>query len=179
MKVTKEVRKAQKGQATAFEKLIREHQLIMYRVAKTKLFKEEDCADAIQEAILKAFRSIESLREPKYFKTWLLRIVMNECYAILRKKQKIIDIDTYHEPYTEEQGFKEVEVKDMLEQLSPEYSEVLKLYYLDDLTMKDIAIILDISENTVKTRVRRARQQAHSIISKGEEDAGWNSGKKS
>ncbi len=54
----------------------------MYHVAKTLLRSDADCADAIQEAIVKAFASFETLRKDAYAKTWLVRIVINECYAI-------------------------------------------------------------------------------------------------
>lgn len=55
----------------------------LYSTAKTILFRDEDCADAIQETIVKAFSKIETLRNDKYAKTWLMRILMNECYTLL------------------------------------------------------------------------------------------------
>ncbi len=66
-----EVRMAQKGSKDAFMRLIKNSELSMYRVAKSFLKSDPDCADAIQEAILKAYRTIASLREPGYFKTLL------------------------------------------------------------------------------------------------------------
>ena len=56
----------------------------MYRVAKSLLYNDADCADAIQEAIVKAFSKLHTLKEDTYAKTWLIKIVMNECYAIMR-----------------------------------------------------------------------------------------------
>ena len=53
----------------------------MYRIAKSLLYNDADCADAIQEAIVKAFAKLHTLKDDSYAKTWLIRIVMNECYA--------------------------------------------------------------------------------------------------
>lgn len=60
----------------------------MYRIAKSLLYNDADCADAIQEAIVKAFAKLHTLKDDSYAKTWLIRIVMNECYAIMRKREK-------------------------------------------------------------------------------------------
>lgn len=57
----------------------------MYHIAKSLLYNDADCADAIQEAIVKAFVKLHTLKDDSYAKTWLIRIVMNECYAIMRK----------------------------------------------------------------------------------------------
>lgn len=67
----------------------------MYRVAKSLLYNDADCADAIQEAIVKAFSKLHTLKEDTYAKTWLIKIVMNECYAIMRKEKRIISLDDY------------------------------------------------------------------------------------
>ena len=61
----------------------------MYHVAKTLLRNDADCADAIQEAIVKAFSSIHTLRKDSFGKTWLVRILINECYAIMRQERKL------------------------------------------------------------------------------------------
>ena len=67
----------------------------MYRVAKTLLRSDADCADAIQEAIVKAFSGLHTLRRDSYAKTWLVRIVINECYTIMRKEKRVVSIEDY------------------------------------------------------------------------------------
>ena len=66
----------------------------MYHVAKSLLYNDADCQDAIQEAIAKAFDKIGTLKQDTYAKTWLLRILINECYGIMRKEKKIISLET-------------------------------------------------------------------------------------
>ncbi len=65
----------------------------LYRVAKTMLRSEHDCADAAQQAILRAWEQLDSLRSTRYFKTWLVRILINECSTILRRQQRLASYD--------------------------------------------------------------------------------------
>ena len=58
----------------------------LFHISFSILRNEQDCADAVQEAILKAYSCLDKLRDEKYFKTWIVRILINECYGILRKK---------------------------------------------------------------------------------------------
>ena len=63
----------------------------MYHVAKSLLYNDADCQDAIQEAIAKAFDKIGTLTQDTYAKTWLLRILINECYGIMRKEVSLCE----------------------------------------------------------------------------------------
>lgn len=70
---------------------------LMYRVAKTLLHNDADCADAIQESIVKAFSNIHSLKKDAYAKSWLIRILMNECYAVMRREKKLVSLELVSE----------------------------------------------------------------------------------
>ena len=70
--------------------LIIDSEETMYHIAKSLLYNDADCADAIQEAIVKAFSKLHTLKDDSYARTWLIRIVMNECYTIMRREKKII-----------------------------------------------------------------------------------------
>jgi len=83
-----EVKKAKKGNKDSFINLINYCEASLYRISSAILKKDEECVDAIQEAILKAYYSIHKLKEPSYFKTWITRILINECYKILNNKKK-------------------------------------------------------------------------------------------
>ena len=73
--------------------LILDSERQLYSTAKTILSDDHDCADAIQETIVKAFSKIETLRNDKYAKTWLIRILINECYTLLRKSSKLVPLE--------------------------------------------------------------------------------------
>ena len=69
---------------------------MLYHVAKTLLCNDADCADAIQEAIVKAFANLHKLREDSYARTWLTRILINECYGVMRREKRIVSLDEYY-----------------------------------------------------------------------------------
>jgi RNA polymerase sigma-70 factor (ECF subfamily) len=175
MDAVSEVKKAQRGNQKAFEDLILSYTTVMYRMAKTMLDREEDCADAIQDAILKAYQNIRSLKEPRYFKTWLLRIIINECKRIYRQRKNIIALEPRTELGSNDYAFARIEIEEFLECLPEEQRELLKLFHIEDISIQDLADIFDVPESTIKTRLRRAREKAKEIWL-AEEGRQWNSG---
>ena len=69
----------------------------MYHVAKTLLYNDADCADAIQEAIVKAFSKLDTLKNDVYAKTWLMRILINECYGVMRREKRVVSLEEYRQ----------------------------------------------------------------------------------
>ena len=69
---------------------INNNRLSFYKTAKAILQNEDDIEDAIQDALETGYKNLDTLKEPKYFKTWMTRILINKCYDILRKKSKIV-----------------------------------------------------------------------------------------
>lgn len=129
----------------------------MYRVAKSLLYNDADCADAIQEAIVKAFSKLNTLKEDTYAKTWLVKIVMNECYAIMRKEKRIISLDDYQ---MEDQAAEQDDYSELYEAIFklPEPVKLcVTLYYLEGYSVKEVAQILDVTESAVKNRLLKAR----------------------
>ncbi|MFC4807873.1 sigma-70 family RNA polymerase sigma factor [Paenibacillus sp. GCM10023250] len=163
MDEAKEVRRAQQGDAQSFARLIQAHKTVMYQVAKTILKRDADCADAIQEAIVKAFEKIGTLREAAYFKTWLLRILINECNRIHRQRKTVVALDRSALPAARDHGYEQVELDQLLGTLPDEESRLLELYYLDDISVKVLAELYRKPENTIKTWLRRARGAARRI----------------
>lgn len=144
--------------------LILQVQDSLYHVAKTLLKNDADCADAISETIVKAFASIHTLREDRYGKTWLIRILMNECYAILRQKKIIVSIEDY--PQQERSDGREdySELYQAISQLQEDMRLCIVLYYLEGYSVREIAALLDVTESTVKNRLMRARRRLKSEL---------------
>ena len=90
------VRQAQRGDDQAFVELIEENKQTMYKVAVGILRNDSDAADAIQESILTCYERMTELKKPQYFKTWLLRILINNCNQMLRERKKVIGIEQYY-----------------------------------------------------------------------------------
>ena len=146
--------------------LILESQHQMYATAKSILKDDHDCADAIQETIVKAFTKLDTLRKERYAKTWLMRILMNECYNICRKSEKILPIDQYIEQMEVSQKT-ETDYGDLYEavnELREELRIPVVLYYVEDFSCREIAEILGISEGAVQKRLDRARKRMKSRL---------------
>lgn len=171
------IKKAQKGNSSAFELLITNYKQPMYYVSKSILKNDEDCADALQESIIKAFLNIHMLKEPSYFKTWLIRIVMNECYQLLRKQKNIIPLESIKEPSYTHPISQQLEIEEALVLLSDDHRQLLVLFYTVGLSIKEIAELLDFPVNTVKSKMHRAKKKMKELLT--EKDMGehsWTSG---
>jgi RNA polymerase sigma-70 factor (ECF subfamily) len=133
----------------------------MYATAKSILQRDTDCADAIQEAIVKAFSGIDQLRRDKYAKTWLMRILINECYNLCRQNSRIISFEEYEKVGEMEAPERKdySELYSALRHLTEELRTTVILYYMEQFSVKEVAAILDISEGAVQKRLARARKQ--------------------
>ena len=148
-----------------FVRHISDVQSSMYRVAKAILKNDEDCADAIGEAVLHAFDKIDTLKKEKYFKTWLIRILLNECYKILNSRHEEGFLEEYMEKSEENVMYSEVfEAVMKLDEL---YRIPFVLHYVEGYSTKEIADILSISVSNVKIRLQRARIKLQDML-KGE-----------
>ncbi|MCU6724296.1 RNA polymerase sigma factor sigV [uncultured Clostridium sp.] len=141
--------------------VILESQHQMYATAKAILKDDHDCADAIQETIVKAFAKLDTLRKDRFVKTWLMRILMNECYNICRHSEKVLPIDQYMEqietPQKERENYGEL--YEAVQELREELRIPVVLYYVEDLSCREIAEMLDISKGAVQKRLARAREK--------------------
>lgn len=77
------------GNKEAFTQLIGQYRNDLYKIGKAILGNDEDIADAMQETILKCWQKLDTLKKAEYFKTWLVRILINNCNEILRQREKI------------------------------------------------------------------------------------------
>ena len=162
---------AQSGNEEAFIRLIRSCESSLYRVAKGILKEDLDCADAIQETILKSYHSISKLKNPAYFKTWLIRILINECNDMLKIKRKslsLTNIENVAEPEKPKNEFDELRAAIL--ELNEKYRMVVTLFYFEDCSIKEIAQVLNIREGTVKSRLNRARALLASYLNQVKEE---------
>ena len=138
----------------------------MYHIARTLLRHDADCADAIQEAIVRAFSRIGSLKKDKYAKTWLIRILINECYSILRGKKHNVSLDEIAEVTAEEK----TDYSDLYRALMslPEKMRIaVALYYVEGYKVSEIARITGSTESMVKNRLFRARKKLRKELEDG------------
>lgn len=170
------VEEARLGNNEAFEQLIKENKLKMYKVAKSILKNEDDICDAIQNALMSAYSNLNKLQNNKYFSTWLIRILINKSYDIINKNQKSYSTTTDIDEYNSDENLKSFDsynseslIENVLCELKDDLKTITVLYYYNDYSVGDISIILNIPEGTVKSRLSRARKKIYEII-KSEED---------
>ena len=160
--------RAKEGDADAFAALIWDHMQSMYKVARSILKNDADVADAIQDAILTAFEHLGRLKKPQAFHSWLVRILVNKGYDLLRRKRQVIPMETLPERPVSDAGYGNIEWEQALSCLEEKYSLILMLYYIEDFKTAEIGRILDIPETTVRTRLARGRKRLVAIY-RGEE----------
>ena len=154
------VKRAQRGDAEAFISLMEECRMSLRRgVAFGYLGNDEDVADAIQDTILDAFEHISSLKKAEYFRTWLTRILINNCTRTYRKNKKNVSMEAYKEEGSYDAGNSDVEFKQLLLVLPEDSRTIFQLYFGEEFTTKEIAEILGMKENTVKSRLHRGKEQ--------------------
>ena len=170
------VEEARLGNNEAFEQLIKENKLKMYKVAKSILKNEDDICDAIQNALISAYSNLNKLQNNKYFSTWLIRILINKSYDIINKNQRSYSTTTDIDEYNSDENLKSFDsynseslIENVLCELEDDLKTITVLYYYNDFSVGDISIILNIPEGTVKSRLSRARKKIYEII-KSEED---------
>ncbi len=144
-----------------FVQLILEAEPTLFHIAYSILHNEQDCADAVSEAVVKAYANKDRLREIRYFKTWIVRIVINECYAFLRKQKKYSSMsDEFVKDIEDSRHFVKEEYLDLyqaIDKLRDKDKICVLLYYMEDYSVHQISQILKIPEGTVKSRLKRAR----------------------
>ena len=143
----------------------------LYRIAHSILWNDVDCADAIQEAVLKGWLKKSSLREIAYFDTWLIRILINECRNIQRKeKLRLLPLDEGIRVQREEDFVGNLQLREALQRLPEKYRLVLLLHHLEGYDLQEIAQMLDSPRTMIKSRLHQARKALRALLETGDEN---------
>ena len=179
------IRRAQRGDADAFEQLLLEHQKNVYNLCYRMAGTPDDAMDLSQETFLRAWRCLDQYQFASAFSTWLYRLCSNICIDFLRRRRRQQTVPlTFEDADGEEQTYavpdaqplpeEQVELKltrEILQaamaQLLPEHRAVLQLRVVNEMSYEQIADVLDIQIGTVKSRLSRARNQLKKILERG------------
>lgn len=137
---------------------------LMYHISWSLLRNTEDCADAVQEALARAWQKRATLRNPDQFKPWLMRILINQCNDMLRKNRRRSSLPLEDAERLAVQQPEAASVMDTLDRLKPELRLVMVLHYLEGCTVEEIARITRTPSGTVKSRMKRARKELGEMI---------------
>jgi len=140
----------------------------------------EEARDAVQDAWIDIFRGLRSLRDVQAFPAWATRIVTRRCAGLIRKKQGQRALATAltreaasdGEPVAENGGMEALEadqIRRAIAALPPEQSATIALFYLEDMSVADVSVAMDVPVGTVKTRLMQARTKLKHAL-KGEND---------
>ncbi len=148
----------------------------LYRVSKSILKNDADCEDAVSEAIVKAFGNLASLKKDKHAKTWLTRILINECFHIRKQRKKVTllsEEDAWVLERREENSGNLLEVERYSElyhfigKLKENQRLAVILYYYEGYSVKEIASIMEVTQGTVRSRLGRARKILKQYLEEG------------
>ena len=156
------VRKAQSGDKEAFNRLIVEYQDVLYRVAKSRISNEDDICDIVQDTLISAYKAIGKLNEEKYFKTWIIKILINKCNDFYKRPGKdniSFELLEYDKVLGVEENRSNFEFEDLTQGLNIEEKTLLNLYYAEGYKEKEISKILDIKYATVRTKMKRIKDK--------------------
>lgn len=143
---------------------------MLYRVSYGLLANPEDQADAVQESIRKALCKRESLRDDQFFRTWLVRILINECRNIQRRGGREIPAEEIVLAAPPEANR---ELYEALMALPDKYRLPVMLHYIEGYAVMEIARMLRVPEGTVKTRLRKARGLLKALLQDEEEGCAY------
>ena len=176
---------AASGDERAFECIMHRHNQLLFRTARSILKSDPEAEDALQEAYLRAWRALATFRADSKLSTWLVRIVINEALGRLRRRgAQVIPLDSAmdspdpelqaslednpdHRP---ERAAMRAEVRRLMEariDLLPEvFRTVFMLRAVEEMSVEEVALALDIPQATVRTRFFRARSQLREGLSR-------------
>lgn len=171
------------GDSDAYTKLIQNIQVELYKIACSQLDNEDDINDALQETLIHSYDKLYTLKNFDYFKTWIIRILINECNNIHRKRKRQLGLFKKASDFMDSTSCTEVDIQStendidfdlLIRRLNYDEKLVLTLYYKNKYTPTEISNILKVSVNTVKSRLLRAKKKMQQLY----EEGGLNDGRK-
>lgn len=141
-----------------FSEKILEIESTLYHVAKSILVSDKDSEDAVQEAILKGYEKLSTLKNDQYFKTWLVRILINTCYGLKRSEKLTTSYEDYFETECVEDKQDYSELYQAIFELKQPIRITIILYYIEGYSVEEIKKILRIPSGTVKSRLAKGRR---------------------
>ncbi|MDB5085088.1 MAG: polymerase sigma factor SigW [Bacilli bacterium] len=186
------VRRVQSGDRLAFAELVELYKNRLFNLAHRMLGNKQDAEDVLQDTFLRAYANLASYNDHHKFSTWIYRIATNACIDRLRKRKADVSLDAEQEDAEGTDLYSRIaslgltpeeealhsetasELEQAIERLPASYRSVILLKYVHDLSLQEIADILQLPVSTIKTRIHRGRealraslQQAKRVTSPG------------
>ena len=167
------IKKVLSGDIQAFRYFVKEYKDMAFSVAMSVVKEEFSAEEVVQDAFLKAFKALASFNQKAKFSSWLYRIVLNESYAKLKKMKR--DMVSYAENYDEEVMDESILldlkadeqsylINTALNELSPKESVALRLFYLQEESIKEVCLITGWTEANTRVILHRARKNMLTVV---------------
>ena len=137
---------------------------MLYRVCCMQLHSPADRDDAVQEAIFRAWRKIDTLRHEEYFNTWMVRILINVCRDIQKSRRRTVSMDVLPEAPAQPAS-REEELKYALQSLDEKQRITVLMHYIEGYSVREVSEMLGIGMSAVKLRLMRGRQKLRDLLS--------------
>lgn len=151
------IRRARAYDGDAFVELMERNKQSMYKIAKAYLKREEDVADAMSETVLDCFEHLADLKEDRYFNTWLVRILINNCKNILKQNMRNISLEEFPQLENNNEATENQEFIQYLAPLEDDEKLIMLLYYVWGFRTREISELLNRKESTIKSKILRSR----------------------
>lgn len=160
------INEAKNGNDEAFIEIILYIRKDLYKIAKMRFISEDDVNEVVQETIIAAYKNLHKLKKIEYFKTWIIRILINNCNKLYNRKKmqnkRFIEYSEenlcdYNNKDSSDIILDELDFKFLIKSLNYKERITLTLFYLEDLPTKDIGRILKEPESTIRNRISRAK----------------------
>lgn len=128
-------------------------------MAFTYVKNQNDALDVVQETAYRSFKKIDTLKNPEFFKTWLIKIAINCAIELVRKNKKVIELKPQYEEFM---GFEDedislsVTLQDLLDKLNDDEKSIIILRFYQEYSLKEIADLLNMPLGTTKSVLYRA-----------------------
>lgn len=159
--------RARRGDGEAFVRLMEANKQSLYKIARSHCREPMDAEDAVAQTVLDGWEKIKELKNPAGFRRWLVRVLINNCNDILRKRARTLPMEELPEQPWEDRDPGDFGFEELLGRLSDKVRPVMQLYYGEGFKAREIAQILNIPLGTVTTRLMRGRQQLADAVKEG------------
>jgi RNA polymerase sigma-70 factor (ECF subfamily) len=162
------VESAKNGDKKAFDKIVQRYHNELYYTALGIVKSGWDALDICQETFLKAFSSLDTLKDVSKFRAWINRILINKCNDNFRRNKRVTVVDFIeNEGFFEDSKEENIDLLKALSLLKEESRVILTLRYFQDLSIKEIASIVEVPEGTVKSRLSNGLKELRKLMKVG------------
>ena len=162
------VQRAKQGDSAAFAEVYSYYAEDLFRFALYMLKNREDAEDAVQDAVLTAWKSLKSLRDDSLFKAWLFKILSNRCKSVLSSKNKEPDAlpDDFELPCPDDGFvFEKSELSEALSTLTPPDGQIVLMSVIGGFSSDELARIFNMPPGTVRSKQKRALEKLKKFLS--------------